>query len=405
MRILKSRLLAKLSIASALWWSSCGLEETAHGQQPPAGPYAPMISPVGPMPSMGPPGAFAYGEFPAAGYSPNSMPASYMMQDGGAMGPMGPMGPVPLGMELQPLPGSDGKVSSCDCGACSDCCHYSLNTPFFIDSAIVRSQVRTRFDASFNYPAPDRAEFLWAQTGILSSNARGPRLPERSVDFQDVSVYLEDAPLPWFSGFVELPVRFVNPDVNPNEVGLGDITAGFKIALFANQAGCTTFQLRVYSPSGQADHGLGTGHVSIEPALLYYRHFGQNIDVWGEVRGWIPISDAEFNRQDYAGDIIRYGAGASIDLLNFQDCCPCGWNLNESLAGIVEFVGWQIIDGQGLSTPPLQLLELRGDSIFSGSAGLRYTRNRHSLGLSYNVAFSGDNWADETFRIEHRFVF
>lgn len=68
-----------------------------------------------------------------------------------------------------------------------------------------------------------------------------------------------------------MPVRFVDFQHNPDSSGLSDINAGFKWAMVADPNRFVTFQFRTYAPTGAADKGLGTGHVSVEPALLFFQ--------------------------------------------------------------------------------------------------------------------------------------
>jgi len=65
-----------------------------------------------------------------------------------------------------------------------------------------------------------------------------------------------------------------------------------------------SFQLRTYIPTGNAGEGLGNDHVSLEPALLLYRPLTEQWCFEGELRYWTPLDGT-----DFAGDIIRYGAG------------------------------------------------------------------------------------------------
>jgi len=97
----------------------------------------------------------------------------------------------------------------------------------YIDNAIPGDEIRLRFDASYNDNRPNRAEFFWPQGG-----ARGPGVPrpESRGDYQDLSAYLEIAAADRLSGFVEVPWRFVNPEVNANANGLADMNAGIKYA-------------------------------------------------------------------------------------------------------------------------------------------------------------------------------
>src|SRR5436309_3126018 len=119
-----------------------------------------------------------------------------------------------------------------------------------------------------------RAEFFYAKCGCFRNaippdpNAAGPPLTETRVDYQDFASYLEVAYNNRVSGFVEIPVRLLNPERNNNTSGLADMNAGFKVAMIACEDTVFTFQFRTYIPTGDSDRGLGTDHVSLEPGLL-----------------------------------------------------------------------------------------------------------------------------------------
>src|SRR5262245_37033300 len=91
----------------------------------------------------------------------------------------------------------------------------------YIDNAIPGDLARFRFDASYDNNRPSRAEFFWPQAGKPS--APGPLAKEFHVDYQDFTAYLENGIGERFSAFVEMPVRLVNPTVDPNTFGVGDI--------------------------------------------------------------------------------------------------------------------------------------------------------------------------------------
>jgi hypothetical protein len=135
----------------------------------------------------------------------------------------------------------------------------------YIDPAIPGDVFRFRFDASYDDTRPTRDDFFYPPGGRL-----GPGLPqpEPRVDFQELSAYLEMAASDRLSGFVNVPVRFINPEVNADHAGLSDVDAGFKYAFLRSSDQVATFQFRTYAPTGDAHLGLGTRHVSLEPALL-----------------------------------------------------------------------------------------------------------------------------------------
>jgi hypothetical protein len=200
----------------------------------------------------------------------------------------------------------------------------------YIDGAIIRNQLRFRFDAGFDNSFPDRAEFFYAQCGCFPG-APGPPKPETSVDYQELEAYLEYALTSSFSTFVEVPFRIIDPEVNVKANGLGDVRAGFKYALIDDRDRWLTFQLRGYFPTGDGLLGLGTEHFSLEPGVLYQRDF-DGVSVFSEFKAWIPFdtskqsTNTEYDEVvppgdfqdpldvDYSGTVARYGIGFSVDL-------------------------------------------------------------------------------------------
>src|SRR5262249_28914853 len=89
----------------------------------------------------------------------------------------------------------------------------------YIDPAIPADIFRFRYDAAYQNIRPTRDEFFWAPGGRFGP---GPSFPETNVDYQDLQFYLEQTIAPQASAFIELPVRFLNPEQNPNEAGVAD---------------------------------------------------------------------------------------------------------------------------------------------------------------------------------------
>lgn len=275
----------------------------------------------------------------------------------------------------------------------------------YIDNAIVGSQVRVRFDASFDQERPDRAEFFYAKCGCYrpadpSAPGMGnPGSPERSVDAAELSLGLEYAPLVNLSLFAELPYRAVNPEVNPNASGLGDIQLGVKYALLATRENYLTLQVRAYAPSGDARKGLGTHHWSIEPGLLYYGRLSERAALAGEMRLFVPIDGSSgqatgFNR-DFAGDVIRYGIGLSYDF-------DPAWGMKFS--PVVELVGWSILGG--IMTDATTGPESARANILNLKVGARVAfNNRDSVYLGYGYSLTKQDWYQDIVRLEYRHTF
>jgi hypothetical protein len=262
----------------------------------------------------------------------------------------------------------------------------------YIDPAIPANLFRFRYDTAYDDHRPTRAEFFYPKGG-----PRGPGLPEpeRSVDFQDLMTYLEVAPLPDLSAFVEVPVRFLNPELNADHGGLGDVNAGFKYAFLQTDDLVATFQFRTYAPTGDSHRGLGTHHVSLEPALLLYDRLTDRLGLESEFRVWVPVGGT-----DYAGNIVRYGIGAHYDVLRSE---------KYTISPVVEFVGWTVLDGKEAVVAPSRLATIKdagGDTIVNAKVGLR-VRFGDCVDVygGYGRPLTGDRWYENILRLEFRLLF
>jgi hypothetical protein len=278
----------------------------------------------------------------------------------------------------------------------------------YIDSALIRNQLRIRYDAASDDNRPDRAEFFYAKCGCFRTasgptrdpNAPGPPLAETSVDYQDIMAYAEWAPMARFSVFIEAPVRFLNPEVNNHTDGFADMNAGVKLALISERDQVLTFQFRTYIPTGADHRGLGTDHVSLEPALLYWQEVSKQLYMEAELRDWIPVGGT-----DFAGNVIRYGVGLSYFVLGEPQLPGQHVESAWSVAPTLEFVGWTVLSGKE-SAPDIGVKDAAGDTIVNAKMGFRlgYGDN-HSLAVSYGRALTGTVWYKDIIRVEYRLAF
>lgn len=262
----------------------------------------------------------------------------------------------------------------------------------YIDSAIPGDVFRFRFDASYNDRRPTRAEFFYPRGGPL-----GPGLPEpeRSVDFQEISAYLEMAASDQFSAFVTLPARFINPELNADHAGFSDLDAGFKFAFlqYENQVG--TFQFRTYAPTGDSRRGLGTNHVTLEPAFLFFDRLTDRLGLESELRLWTPIGGTDFE-----GEIVRYGVGLHYDV----------WRTSHTtVTPAAEFVGWTLLDGKETVVPPSGtpfIHDAGGETVFNAKLGVFVKfGNRADIYAGYGRPLTGDRWYENTLRLQFRLFY
>jgi hypothetical protein len=294
----------------------------------------------------------------------------------------------------------------------------------YIDNAIVGSEVRIRFDAAFNNAFPDRAEFFYGKCGCyrvapapstdLNAPGPGPGIPNH-VNFQILSFMAEYAPTSRFSGFVQIPIRWLQPHGRlgstdpapafPSSGGIGDVEAGLKFAMLASPKTYLTAQLKTYFPSGDSRRGLGTNHYSVEPALLYYGRFSERFEMEGELGGWLPIGGSAGvptssssgvptpNPSGFAGNIIFYGIGPSYRVIDGEQF---------QLSPVIELVGWNVTGGQETGSP----LDASGINIVNLKIGARMSFHaRDSIYVGYGKALTSADWYDNIVRVEYRHSF
>lgn len=264
------------------------------------------------------------------------------------------------------------------------------STVGYIDNPIVGNQFRFRYDSNYNARQPARAEYLWPVGG-----KRGPGPgPDTSVDYQDLAAYTELEVADGWSLFGEVPVRFANPEIQDNTAGLGDSNFGFRHAFGVTADSVQTFQFRVYVPTGDGDRGLGTDHVSLEPGLLWYEQLAPRLTGFAELKDWIAIDGSE----GFAGNVLRYGVGASYVLL--EEC------RHRNVSAVTEFVGWTVLDGGSAITTPgpvTRFVDAAGDTIVNAKVGLRW---RISVDTDvyggYGRGLTGDTHYSDMLRLELR---
>jgi hypothetical protein len=290
----------------------------------------------------------------------------------------------------------------------------------YIDNPIVQSQIRIRFDDTFEDQFPDRSEFIYAKCGCYrflqgtplagaydpNAPGPGPGVP-RAVNFQQLFMNAEYSPHRRFSAFVEVPIRWLQaqgtPQAFPNQDGLGDVMAGFKFAAVATESTYLTFQFKSYFPSGDASKGLGTNHYSVEPSLLLYHSLSPRFTLEGQLGDWHPIAGSAgvpiTNSEGFAGDIFFYGIGPSYKLYNGD---------RFKIAPVVELFGWHVLSGfQTLPGGPVDnaATEVSGMNIVNLKVGLRVGIGVHnSFYVGFGQALTHDDWYKHIIRLEYRYT-
>jgi len=266
-----------------------------------------------------------------------------------------------------------------------------MYAPFEIDITQPFGNFLLRTDSVYHLTKPDRAEFFWARPG------RGPALPEKSVDYQDFRFRWE-AGNDVVSVATDVPVVLLNPEVNGNNGGIGDIQLVEKTLLMNGSRWQMTQLLRTVFNSGNARKGLGTGHVAMEPGLLC-RYKQDELTFWhGEVKMMFPIAGDPI----YSGPALTWGIGVSHL-----------WYETDTTAYIptLEFTNIWLLDGQFTPFPGGKPVDIDGDGIFNLSPGLRIVTDTQGdlgvveFGINGVFAVGSNGWYDALIRFDMRFVF
>lgn len=300
----------------------------------------------------------------------------------------------------------------------------------YIDSAIVGSYARIRFDLGFNNTRADRGEFFYAKCGCYREVGLDPLAPgpapaldganplttpfiATSVDHRDLWLGAEYRFHERVSALVEGLIRNISPEVNAGSTGFGDLTVGLKAVILEDGVQWATFQLKAFLPTGNPLKGRSTDNTSWEPGLLYLREIDERTTVAGEFRVRFPVggsSDAgvpelsggELAGGGFASTVVRYGVGVSYEV---NQGAPV------VVAPVIELVGWSVLDGYATTTVDGTAATAGAESaevtIFNVKFGARLSSDRYpgSVYVSYGTALTGASWYDEILRFEYRYSF
>lgn len=277
----------------------------------------------------------------------------------------------------------------------------------YIDPSAVQTEVRVRFDAGFNAPRPDRAEYFYA-----GCNGSIPCIGgiQRTLNFQQLYINGEYAPLKRFSGFVQVPFRWVQPFFVPNTGpptltsggGISDVQAGLKFGVIASSAHKLTFELGADFPTGNGTNGLGTNHYTIEPKVLFFQRLSDRTAIEAEAGDSHPIGGTIYYAtpssppQNYAADVAMYGVGSSYELIRRD---------KYRIAPVFELVSWHVFGGlQAGSNEVVQ--SAAGINVLNAKLGARASfSDGSSIYAGYGRSLTSDVWYKNLFRVEYRHVF
>jgi hypothetical protein len=290
-----------------------------------------------------------------------------------------------------------------NCICCPDPCYEPrwvglANSAFFVDQVRPMTQLMVRVDGGWDVRNPDKAELFWAR-----ANQKGPRFPgkvaaganapgEHRLDYTDGAIYMEGA-VDRFGLFVETHFRDVSPVVYPSASGFGDMVLGTKSLLLDCELIQLTFQFRTFLPTGDFTHGLGTGHVSLDPSLIAALKVSPISYLQGQLGYRLPIGGTG----GFDGSLFYAGLSYNHLLWN------CGHDLE--LIGTLETDYYSITNGRFTDLFTGVALPADADIVNAG-AGLRFIICRKiDFGVGASFALTNDRLAGHLVRAEFRWRF
>ncbi len=263
-----------------------------------------------------------------------------------------------------------------------------MYAPLVLDTAVGTPNVALKFRSDRGLATPDRLEYYWATPG------RGPAAESR-VDILDSVLRMElgnsRAML-----LTEYTMRAVNPERNDNTVGFGDMVIGAKGLVIDGRCTKVATIFRTYLKTGPDHRGLGTGHVSLEPGLLWRHQWRPATFLHGELKYWLPIAGT----RGVAGDVLKTGFGVST-IWRESDC--------SALLPTLEFSTYSFLAG-GTTDSLGASRHVNGDFAAEIFPGLRYVLVPHSdlgmieFGTAFGATVADRNWFDNRAIFEIRMI-
>lgn len=284
-----------------------------------------------------------------------------------------------------------------ECLCCPDPCYEGhwvavADSAFFVDAARPVTETRFRYDDAYQFRTSDRADYFWGKEGT-----RGPKPPINHVDYQDLNVYTE-AGNERLSAFIEMPYRELDiyptaPAIPYEHAGFGDLTVGTKSLLMDCELMQMAFEFKTFILTGNFTEGLGTGHVSLEPSLLFNIKLNNTTYVQWQTSFWIPIG----GDSGYQSTIWHNHAS-----LNHALWCPCQ---TIQFVGTLEANEWTIFNGE-FTVPDTTVANSSETTIFSAGPGIRmFICDKVDLGVGSAFSITGPRFEKELIRAEFRLRF
>ena len=289
-------------------------------------------------------------------------------------------------MDSAPLNPVRRRLSSNGSGLGHERLAFSL---FDIDPAQPFNNFRIRAVLASRMHLPDRAEYFWAKAGSV----KGPPLGESRMNYQEGRMRMELGSKKFSTAF-EVPFRSTDPQVNENHAGLGDMQLIVKTVLLDGNQWMLTQYFGTHFATGNAAAGLGTGHVSLEPGMLFRNKLQENTWMHGELKFWFPLgADPQ-----HGGQVLKFATGFNSVWFETDHN---GWIPS------IEIVAFSVLNGMATDSAGT-LRPIDHDAIFYVTPGLHYVTDQKGdfglfeVGSAVSLAVSKERFTDSTWNFDMR---
>ncbi len=259
--------------------------------------------------------------------------------------------------------------------------------PLVLDTALTSPYMGFRIRSDRGINAPDRLEYLWGKSG------RGPA-PESRVDLID-TIYRTELGTDKAGFISEIRMRSLDPKINPNTVGFGDMLVGGKLLVYESTCTKVSTIFLTHLNTGPERKGLGRGHVALEPGVLAMRKWTDRTYLFGEWKYHVPLGAT----LGFAGDIFKTGWGIAT-IWHDTDCY--------AMIPTLEIQTHSFLFG-GRTLPDGTEVRVDGTTAIDLYPGIRWTFNKsaagaYELGVSGGLSIADRDWFDSRMILELRWL-
>lgn len=259
--------------------------------------------------------------------------------------------------------------------------------PLVLDTALTSPYMGFRIRSDRGMNAPDRLEYLWGKAGS------GPA-PESRVDLID-TIYRTELGNEKAGFISEMRMRSLDPTINPNTVGFGDMLVGGKLLVYESTCTKVSTIFLTHLNTGPERKGLGRGHVALEPGVLAMRKWTDRTYLFGEWKYHVPLGATP----GFAGDIFKTGWGIAT-IWHDTDCY--------AMIPTFEIQTHSFLFG-GRTLPDGTEVRVDGTTAIDLYPGIRWTFNKsavgaYELGLSGGMSIADRDWFDSRMILELRWL-